>query len=575
MNTLETIANREDLVIGNRNAVYLLLDRNYRIIDRLSGSEYDYPDFAAGKYVGDLISSSNHLIKAAFDLAFNGKPSQAAFGLTRDGEKLHCEIHCFPPVNIDGDFIGCFLTDRTVEENYSIRLQRKIYELDIISQAVRAFAETRNLSDILRIILLGVTAGPGLGFNRGFILLSNEAVTSLKGCLATGPSTPEEAGIIWHDLTQRSLTFEEVLRLYKLSSNAMADIHVNRLIASLNISLLDNSNFIVRAVKDRKSLIADAEILNEESNFELKNIFGAECIAVVPLIYHENLQGVLLADNLITRKPIMESDLKILEIFARYASDAIENSRLYGKLEQQILRLKEANEKIIRSRENLIKAEKLSSIAKMALDVAHEIRNPLTVIGGFANSHLRKNHIDEGSKRILEIISKQASRIEGALDRFSSVVQLSEKKEGLFNLVTLIKEIIVMFSTEGSQELPTLLVDSNAENIEIYVDQGLFYQAAMVILKNASLVAGGMQRVQIRITRGGTSTMIFISRTDNCMKYAEDFYKVLRMGKGEYKYQEMAVALEILQHYGGGIGIQTFDGGGPQLYVEMPLPKGN
>jgi signal transduction histidine kinase len=448
-----------------------------------------------------------------------------------------------------------------------------VYILDIISQAVGAFAETRNLSEILRIVLLGVTAGPGLSFNRGFVLLSNEARTYLWGCLATGPSTAEEAGVIWQDLAKRSLTLEEILRLYKSTSQNAADIQVNKLVASLKISLSDESNIIVGAVKSGHSIITGPDLTDGPGNQKLLQEFGTDRMAIVPLISRDGLQGVLLADNLISHKAITAANLEVLKIFARYASDAIENSRLYGRLEQQICRLKEANEKIIQSRENLIKAEKLSSVAKMALDVAHEIRNPLTVIGGYANACLRKITADDSSYKYFEIISKQSGRIESALDRFSSVVTLSEKKEGRFRLVNLVREALVMLSNSTNPDLPLLVADASTLNLSVFLDQGLFYQTMLVILRKSSEMVDGMANISVKVVRNGETGVIYIMGGDNFPEFAEKFYRDLRDSKGELKNQEMAVALEILQHYGGGIGIISENKGPMHLYVEFPLCK--
>jgi signal transduction histidine kinase len=501
----------------------------------------------------------------------DGVPSMARYVLYREFGEVHCELHCYPcPDHIKNE-VACFLLDRTAEADSAARLEHKIYILDIINQVIKAFAETRNLSDILRIILLGVTAGPGLAFNRGFVLLSNESRTQLWGCLATGPSTPEEAGIIWRDLARRKLSLEETLRLYKSTSSNVEDIHVNRLVASLKIPLTDDDNFIIRAIKEGRSRITTSDSIDCESSHRLVERFGTDSMAVVPLISHDKLQGVLLADNLITQKPISQSDLNVLEIFAKYAADAIENSRLYGKLEQQVCRLKEANEKIIQSRENLVKAEKLSSVAKMALEVAHEIRNPLTVIGGYANSSLKKLPSDDKSLNVLKIISRQVSRIEHALDRFSSVVTLSEKKEGRFPLVGLVKDALGMLASPTSTELPALQADAKAQQVRILIDQGLFYQAMMAILRKASQIAGGLQDLLVRVGDNGQSGLIYIMGTDKYPNFAEDFYRLFRESKGDLKSQDTAVALEILQHYGGGIGVSTNEKNKLQVYIELPL----
>jgi signal transduction histidine kinase len=556
-----------------RPGIFFRLDNNRRVKNfccqgnRFAGQELD----SDPEEVHRLIPSDSIEIDAAVKAALEGFPSIARYTLSRKWGDIHCELHCFPcPERIQGE-LACFLIDRTAEAESSSHLEQKIFILDIINQVIKAFAETHNLSDILRIILLGVTAGSGLAFNRGFVLLSNESRTHLWGCLATGPSTPEEAGKIWQDLAKRKLSLEETLRLYKLASGDVEDIHVNRLVAGLKIPLSDSANFIARAVKEGRSLITGSEDINCPGSRELVEKFGTDTLAVVPLISRENLQGVLLADNLITRKSISYADLNILEIFAKYAADAIENSRLYGKLEQQVCRLKEANEKIIQSRENLVKAEKLSSVAKMALEVAHEIRNPLTVIGGYANSNLKKLEPQDKSFRTLEIISKQVGRIELALDRFSSVVTLSEKKEGKFPLVGLLKDALSMLASSANPEIPSLYSDAQAQQLYILVDQGLFYQAMMAILRKASQITGSLQEISIKVVESGRSGLIFIMGTDNYPNFAENFYRLFRESKGDLINQDTAVALEILQHYGGGVGLSSDEENNLRVYIELPL----
>ncbi len=546
-------------------------DRQARI---LSGSEFAGHEVAGNQsIISKILPLDDPEVRLAISTAFLGNRQVVSYQSHINDKPIFCELHCFPNWNDHQRDLICHIIDRTSEKIESSKLRDRVYLLDMISQAVGAFAETRNLSEILRIILLGVTAGPGLGFNRGFVLLSNEARTQLWGCLATGPSTAEEAGTIWQELASHSLTLEEILRLYKSTNQNAADIHINKLVGSLKVSLSDESNFIVKAAKSGRSLITGPGLTDGPGNRQLIDKFGTDHMAVVPLISREGLQGVLLADNLINRKTISQADLKVLEIFARYASDAIENSRLYGRLEQQICRLKEANDKIIRSRENLIKAEKLSSVAKIALDVAHEIRNPLTVIGGYANSCLRKLETDDPSYKFFEIISKQAGRIENALDRFSSVVTLSEKKEGRFCLVNLVREALGMLSGNAGAEPPLLKADSDVDGLDVFLDQGLFYQVMMVILRKAAAMVGGMGNISVMVARTGQTGVIYILSSDNYPNFAENFYRTLRDRDEELKNQEMAVALEILQHYGGGIGIISENKGPVRLYIEFPLCK--
>lgn len=514
-----------------------------------------------------LHNGSDHVLKIIND-AIEGRRSLCRFTAEFQDKTSHYELHCFPKYGSVLPVVGCFLIDRSSQEFEREREKYRIQELGFISQAVRAFAETRNLSEILRIILLAVTAGHGLGFNRGFILLSDDSSECLWGCMATGPSSPEEAGEIWNDMSKNSMTFDEVLRLYKTEGEP--DSQVNKLVSSIKIPLTENNGIIARVAIERRPAIIELEMIENDNDRDLRDKLGVERLAVVPLISGESLRGVILADNIITGNPISGSDLNILEIFARYASDAIENSRLYGKLEHQVSLLKEANYKIIGSRENLVRAEKLSSIGKMALEVAHEVRNPLTIIGGHANLRLRKISPDDGSKKTLEIISGEVTRIENTLDRFSSVVSMNEKNESEYSLVELIQETLGMLSSESNLTIPEPKFADNVRDSRVLVDKGLFHQAFMAVMRDATRIANGMQYISLEVIRSDGKAMIFIDDSQTGSKFAENFYSGLRNRKEE-RYQDMAVALEILQHYGGDIGIGSMQGIHGRLYVEIPL----
>jgi len=531
-----------------------------------TASDEDYPE------IKDILPLDNPEVSGAIDQAFNGVPSQVRFKRDIGIRTFYFDLYCFPQLGRDGASIGCFLADRCRDEEMARSLRSKIEMLDIINQAVRAFSETDDLTEILRIILLAVTSGPGLGFNRGFILLCDESQTFLRGCLATGPSSAAEAGEIWRSLSERPLSLAEVLRLYR-SGGSPSDAYVNQLVKSLEISVTDDTNFLKKSYEDRRAVSIEWDSDLGEDEKALMTKIGAKSIAVAPLLSRDKWLGVIIADNLITNKPISISEMKILEIFARYASDAIDNMHLYGRLQRKIARLKEANETIMKTRENLMRAEKLSGLSRMALTVAHEIRNPLTVIGGHANARLRKIEDDPDNRRIFEIVSRQAARIEETLDRFSSIVSLGEKKDGTYNLYELVTETLRMLSSVGSEAIPSVDIDDDVKDGQIMVDQGLFFKAMMAILECASSVSGGLSNIVLKIKRQYDSALILIGRENDGEEFGGAFFSFMRAGQAESVSQELSVAMEILKHYGGNIGVGSSDEPKGWLSVEFPLTR--
>ncbi len=209
----------------------------------------------------------------------------------------------------------------------------------------------------------------------------------------------------------------------------------------------------------------------------------------------------------------------------------------------------------------------------MSLEVAHEIRNPLTIIGGHANARLRNIGPDDGSWKPLSIISKQASRIEDRLNRFTSIVSLCEKKEASFDVCDLVQETLRTLTSVESNAMPETRIDKSIQGGRIFIDQVLFYKAMMAIFKTASKIAGGLSNLRVEIKKQRKSAVIFINDGENNNKFSENFFYSMRAGHGELKSQEMTVALEILRHYKGDLGI-----GSPELYqgrlmVEFPLTR--
>jgi len=74
----------------------------------------------------------------------------------------------------------------------------------------------------------------------------------------------------------------------------------------------------------------------------------------------------------------------------------------------------------------LIQAERLAATGKIANRVAHELRNPLTIVGGFARRLNEKIPDDDPNKRYVEIILREVKILE---TKVSEIIRLEEDEE--------------------------------------------------------------------------------------------------------------------------------------------------
>jgi signal transduction histidine kinase len=257
----------------------------------------------------------------------------------------------------------------------------------------------------------------------------------------------------------------------------------------------------------------------------------------------------------------------LLEIFAKYASDSIEKFRLYERLERKMEALKKANETILLSRENMIQAERLAVLAEMAGEVAHEIRNPLTVIGGFAKSMIKKMTPGQPNYEYLKIMYEQVARIERAIEKFTSLTNYKSKDDRPCELVELLRSALVVSAAAGARRFYV----TSGERILVKLDPDLIRQALIIILRRAHAILDGEGTIGLTTSRAGEKAFIFFEATDGSGGFAEELHRSLHASGDRKNVREAATSLEIIKYYGGDLGLKSCAEGGSRFYVELPV----
>jgi diguanylate cyclase (GGDEF)-like protein len=210
-------------------------------------------------------------------------------------------------------------------------LERTRTELAILYEISNAMRTTLKLNEILYIILTGVTAHIGLGFNRAILFLVNEKLGIIEGKMGIGPESDEEANRIWNQIEQEKMDLDDLINAYKFSNNS-TKTGFNQQVKDIKLPLHEQSGgLLALGVLDGMPLHLTRETIQNYSQDIVIQLLKSGELVVVPMKAKDKVNGIILADNFITKKPISKDDIHMLIMLANQAGLAIENSQLYEK----------------------------------------------------------------------------------------------------------------------------------------------------------------------------------------------------------------------------------------------------
>jgi two-component system, sporulation sensor kinase E len=230
----------------------------------------------------------------------------------------------------------------------------------------------------------------------------------------------------------------------------------------------------------------------------------------------------------------------------------------------------------------LQQAEKLAAIGELSMYIAHEIRNPLFAIGGFANSLLRSQELTENSREKVRIILEESKRLDKILKSIINFARptSSELAEVDANLV--VAETVQVLGIGSQERGVTLDVRLGEEVPRIRADAEMLKQCLINLIKNAleAMPDGGrltvttaMQRRQVLISIEDTGHGIPVEIQD---KIFNPFFTTKQTGSGAGL--GLAMTKKIISDLGGDLRLSSRPGKGTQVvlllepYVAMEPP---
>jgi signal transduction histidine kinase len=454
-------------------------------------------------------------------------------------------------------------------------LDNRNLEIQFLHEIGDVLQTSLGLDEVLSVALTAITAGKGFGMNRAFLLLADKERRNLRGYLGVGPRNYQEAWEIWAEIGKDDFSLKEMARHFFDTKLATERDKFRDILERLTVPLTDQGHILNRALQERKPILVQNAFNNPEVDPVLARTLDVDTFLILPLISRGRRIGVILADNFITRKPITPQDMRSMETLAIPVAFAIERASLYERLHDDLRKLTLANAKLQEQQELIIRMEKLALLGKITSSIAHSIRNPLMIIGGFARSLLKNISEDDPKKESLETIVREARQLEDALSETLGYADSIFPAMDLWDVNQLVGNVFREVRDKSGDEGIRFTLELAPDLPAIYMD---YRQIAYCIKK---IIRGSLDAMtppgELRLATRLEDDCIVVEIRDSVVPSPmAEYDPVLPDGEASRSDPlgaELSFCRVILENYCKSFTVEEYEGKGRGYALRLPLSK--
>ncbi len=254
------------------------------------------------------------------------------------------------------------------------------------------------------------------------------------------------------------------------------------------------------------------------------------------------------------RYSFSEEEVLLLNTFSDLCAISIENARLYNKM--------------LTLEEQFRFAERLAAVGELSAGIAHEIRNPLTIVKMIFDSEQQLNDRDR------EIISEELDRMNKIITNLLDYARPQDPVRELCNVNRILDTVGQLLSHAFERKEFELKTNLYKRLPKIEADPVQLQQVFLNIFMNSreAIQAGGSIEVETGIAE---NDMVYIVFRDDGSGFPESVVKNLFVPFTTTKRKGLGLGLSIIKRivnsHQGTIQIQNRPQGGAQVRIELPV----
>ncbi|HEY1788109.1 MAG TPA: GAF domain-containing protein [Verrucomicrobiae bacterium] len=337
------------------------------------------------------------------------------------------------------------------------------------------------------------------------------------------------------------------------ASQGASRAYLNKPRLSVEESLL---GVVVRRKKPLQ--VANVQTSARYQNVDVARREGLVSLLSVPLLFAGQAIGTL---NVYTGRSynFSNEEIRILGALAELSAIAIEKARLY--------------ERIVDVEEQMRQNEKLSALGLLAAEVAHEIRNPLTVMKLLYHSLNLKFHDDDPRAKDNKIIEAKIEHLNRIVEQILDFARTTEPKFAPVNLNELVDELGLLVRHKLANQNIEMTRRLQLDLPPVMGDAPQLEQAFLNLILNAAeaMPDGGALSIKTR----GAKSRVIIEFKDTGGGMSEEqqkqaFTAVLSTTKAKGTGLGLAIVGRIVETHQGTIQIKSRSGRGTTMIISLP-----
>ena len=306
-----------------------------------------------------------------------------------------------------------------------------------------------------------------------------------------------------------------------------------------------------------------------KASFDAITGFTTRSILCVPLRAKGRLIGVLELLNKTDGTDFDEEDLDIMRILGNQIGTALENARLYKKVHEK---LHLAVEELKFTQGKLLQSERLAALGKLAQGVAHEVRNPVAIIGGLAHLIQRKIPAADPTQNLLGEINTAVHRLETMVREIETFSRLPAPHIAPTDVAAVINDSLSAFTAFLASRHVSLEIDVPADLPPIPVDANMLRQVFHLLLEKSleAMPVGG--KLSLRVSLEAKSVQITLHDTgagihpETMPLIFDPFFSTKAQGNG----MGLTIVHRIISEHKGEIQICSTPGAGTTVDLRLP-----